>query len=198
MSLKENISMVKEELNTEEQFFEQAVKAERFVKRYKLPLIVAGISLVAAIAATAGYDAYKASGRAAANAAYTTLQATPGDAEAQAVLKADAPLLYDAWRLSVAVKAGDAQALKALGASAAPEVADISTYEAAALEKDPQALGAYAMRDDAIYKAMALIDEAVLLMHAGKTAEAHDRLRLIADDSPVGPLARALAHYGVK
>lgn len=198
MSLKENISMVKEELNTEEQFFERAVKAERFVKRYKLPLIMAGVFLGAAIGATVGYDAYKASGRAAANAAYMTLQTAPDDTGAQSVLKAKAPLLYDAWKLSAAIKAGDARALKALSASAAPEVADISAYEAAALDKNAQALGVYAMRQDAIYKAMALIDEAVLLMQAGKTDDAHDRLRLIADDSPVAPLARALAHYGVK
>ena len=35
VSLKENIEMVKNELNSEEQFFEKAVQTERFVKKYK-------------------------------------------------------------------------------------------------------------------------------------------------------------------
>jgi len=36
LSLKQDIEMVKEELNSEEKFFEKAVLTERFVKKYKL------------------------------------------------------------------------------------------------------------------------------------------------------------------
>jgi hypothetical protein len=35
LSLKENINMVREELNSEEKFFEKAVITEKFVKKYK-------------------------------------------------------------------------------------------------------------------------------------------------------------------
>lgn len=198
VSLKENISMVKEELSTEEQFFEQAVKTERFVKKYKTPLLAAVAVVVLAVAGTMAYDAYAASKRTAANEAYLTLQQDPSNAQAQATLKADAPMLYSAWQMAAALKAGDVKALQALASSVSPEVADVSAYEAAAREKDAAALDAYAYRQNAFYKDLALIDEAVLLMHEGKLEAAHQKLRSVNADSPVAPLAEALAHYGVK
>ncbi len=198
MSLKENISMVKEELSTEEQFFEQAVKTERFVKKYKKPLIGLVVAIGLGVVGTVGYDAYVASKKDAANAAFMTLQIHPDDGKAQQTLKANAPLLFDAWRMSVAIKNGDVKTLQTLASSKAPQVADISTYEAAALQKNEKALDGYAYKQDAIYKDMALIDEAVLLLQAKKSEQAHQRLKMIGSESPVYPLAMALMHYGVK
>ena len=198
VSLKENISMVKEELSTEEQFFEQAVKTERFVKKYKKPLIAAVAAVALAVIGTAAYDAYSASKRDAANAAYMTLQSDPANAAAQQTLRANAPMLFDAWSMSEAIKNGDVKALQALASSPAAEVSDVSSYEAAAIAGDAKALGSYGYRQGALYKEMALIDEAVLLMQSGKTDEAHRRLQMIGDQSPLAPLAEALSHYGVK
>ena len=198
VSLKENISMVKEELSAEEQFFEQAVKTERFVKKYKGPLLGAVVAVVLAVAGTMAYDAYAASKRTAANEAYLTLQKDPANAQAQATLKSDAPLLYEAWQMAAAVKAGDVKALRQLASSASPDIADVSAYEAAAHEKDAAALDAYAYRQNAFYKDLALIDEAVLLLREGKVEAAHQKLRSVESGSPVAPLAEALAHYGVK
>jgi len=190
--------MVKEELSTEEQFFEQAVKTERFIKRYKKPLLSAVAAVVIAVIATVIYDAYDASSRTAANEAYLTLQKDPQNAQAQQTLKANAPRLYEAWQLSKALNDNDTKALTALGGSSSAEVADVSAYEAAARAKDTAALDAYAYRQNAYYKDLALIDEAVLLLKAGKTEEAHQRLKMVDTQSPVAPLAEALAHYGVK
>jgi hypothetical protein len=198
VSLKENISMVKEELNAEEQFFEQAVKTERFIKKYKKPLIGVVGAIVLGVVVTMALDAYTASKRDAANAAYMTLQNDPLDAQAQQTLKADAPLLYDAWKMSQAIQNADTAALQALSKSAAPEVADVSAYEAAALAKAPASLGGYASRLDSIYRDMAIVDEAVLLIHAGKSKEARQRLRMIDAESPLAPLAEALSHYGIQ
>ncbi len=198
MSLKENISMVKEELSAEEQFFEQAVKTERFVKKYKTPLIGLVVAVILAAAGTAGYNAYSDSKRAEANAAYTALLKDPGDAKALKTLKSEAPGLYAAWQMDQALKSGDVKALRQLEGSKAAEVADVSAYEAAAKSRDMKALGAYANRQDAFYKDLAIIDGAVLLIKAGKVEEAHQRLKLVDANSPVAPLAAALAHYGVK
>jgi hypothetical protein len=198
VSLKENISMVKEELNAEEQFFEQAVKTERFVKKYKTPLIGLVVAVILAAVGTAGYNAYSASKRSEANAAYTTLTKDPGNAQAQKTLKSEAPGLYAAWQMDRALKSGDVKALQQLGSSAAPEVADVSAYEAAVKAQDMKALDAYAYRKNAFYKDLAIIDGAVLLIKAGKVQEAHQRLKLVDANSPVAPLAAALAHYGVK
>ncbi len=198
MSLKENITMVKEELNAEEQFFEQAVKTERFIKRYKKPLIGAAVAVAVGIVSTMGYNAYEASKQAKANEAFLTLRTHPDDAQARETLQAEAPLLYDAWRYGKAVRDGDAATLKALQKSAAPVVADLSAYEAAAIEKDRAALDGYAAKDDAVYRDLAVIDEAVLLLQAKKVSEAHRLLQGVAGESPVYPLAVALMHYGVQ
>ena len=198
MSLKENISMVKEELSTEEQFFEQAVKTERFVKKYKKPLLAAVAAVALAVVGTMAYDARAASKRTAANEAYLTLQQDPSNAKAQETLKADAPLLYEAWQMAAAVKAGDVKTLQKLSSSVSPEIADVSTYEAAANEKNAAALDAYAYRQNAFYKDLALIDAAVVLLREGKIEQAHQKLKSVDAASPVAPLADALAHYGVK
>ena len=46
MSLKDNIEMVKEELNSEEKFFERSVITERFVKKYKNAIIASVVVIV--------------------------------------------------------------------------------------------------------------------------------------------------------
>ena len=48
MSLKDNIKHIKDELNSEEKFFENIVRAEKFLKKYKKILIAfAFIGIVA-------------------------------------------------------------------------------------------------------------------------------------------------------
>ena len=120
MSLKENIEMVREELNSEEKFFENAVKAERFVKKYR-NAIIGGISaVVVLVVANVLYEADKEATAEAANAAYTTLLQNGENAEARAELKKLNPALYDIWELSRAVASKDAKLLERLSASKAP------------------------------------------------------------------------------
>jgi len=198
VGLKENMAMVKEELNSEEQFFEQAVKTERFVKKHKMKLIAAGVAVVAAIVVTAGMNMLETQKKREVNAAYTLLLSSPQDAAAAKTLQSEAPALYDAWRLQRALSEGDVTALESLVGSSSSEVADISRYELAAANKDATALGKYAYGQDAIFKELAIIDEAVLLMKAGKSDEAHLRLKMIGSEGLLYPLASALMHYGVK
>ena len=40
MSLKENVSYIKDEISTEEQFFENFFKIEKFYKKYKKIILV--------------------------------------------------------------------------------------------------------------------------------------------------------------
>jgi len=104
LSIKENLESVKNELNQEEKFFEQAVKTERFVKKYKRPLItLAGAVLVLIVGMTA-YDYYQKNKIEKANAAYLALVKNSADSAAAGDLKSLSPALYDAWQLSVATK----------------------------------------------------------------------------------------------
>jgi len=198
VSLKENIDMVKDELNQEEKLFESAVRTERFVKKYKMPLLSVIFAVVVVIIGNTLYQANLAETISKSNAAYLTLLASPDDAEASTVLKETNPSLYDAWQLKLALAGQDEAKLEALKSSSSDVVSDLATYELAALKKDKAALKDYALNQDAILKDLAILNEAVLLMQEGKTAEAKERLSLIDEDSSFKKMVALLQHYGVK
>ena len=198
MSLKENIAMVKEELNQEEKMFENAVKTERFVKKYKSPLIGALVAIVVVLVGNSIYQVNIENKMLDSNAAYMTLLTSPTDSAAMKILKENNAPLYDAWKLQVAVADSDEKILQELSSSQNKTVADLASYEVAALKRDAAALNSYAQKKDAILKDMALLDEAVLLMQEGKTEEAHKYLNTIDDKSTVKKTALMLQHYGVK
>jgi len=198
LSLKENIAMVKEELNQEEKMFENAVKTERFVKKYKSPLIGAVVAIVVVLVGNSLYQLNVENKMLDSNAAYMTLLKSPTDTVAMKTLQDNNAPLYDAWKLQTAIVDGDEKTLEELTASKNKIVADLASYEVAAMKKDVVALNTYAQNKDAILKDMALLDEAVLLMQAGKTEEAHQRLNEIDEKSSVEKTAMMLQHYGVK
>lgn len=198
MSLKENMTMVREELSSEEQFFESAVKAERFVKRYKKPLIGLLVLIVLGVGAAALFEAKKQADIEAANAALLTLQKNGDDAAAAAELQQRSPALFEAWQLSSALAKGDVAALETLGASQVASVADLAAYHKAVLSEDAAALEAYTLKPDAIYRDYALLQLGVLLLREGRTQEAHQKLQMIPEDSMLSRYVQPLMHYGAK
>jgi len=198
VSLKENIDMVKEELNQEEKLFESAVKIERFVKTYKMPLISIFGAILFVILGDSVYQANLASAKTASNDAYTLLLKDPSDAKAASVLEDNNPSLYNAWKLQIALKDKDIKALESLKISSSDIVADLASYELATIQKDKAALNEYSLEQDAVLKDLAILNEAVLLMKEGKIEEAHTRLKMIDTRSPLHKTVNLLEHYGVK
>jgi len=197
VSLKENIEMVKEELNSEEQFFEKAVQTERFVKKYKKPLI--GVITVAILAIVGGsaYNITVQNKIDQSNIALNILMADASDSDAQEQLKSLNPKLFDVWSLSQALKSKDQDALRALKSSKALVVADLAEYELSAIQEDEAGLQTYAQKSNALLKDLAMIEAAVLLMDKGDKASAKAKLSMVDINSPVYQLAQTLAHYGV-
>ena len=198
MSLKENIEMVKNELNTEEQFFEKAVQTERFVKKYKKPLIGIVTAAILAIVAGSAYDIVTQNRIDNSNAAFNVLMSNADDMTAQEQLKSLNPELFDVWSLSQALKNRDQDALRSLQSSKALVVSDLATYELSAIQEDASGLERYTEKSGALLKDLALIETAVLLMDKGDKASAKAKLSMIDINSPVYQLAQTLAHYGVK
>lgn len=198
MSLKENIDMVKEELSQEEKLFAGAVKTERFVKKYKMPLISALVSILVVIIGNSIYQINLENSIERSNEAYMTLLSKPEDNAAKEVLKEENPSLYDAWQFKRAIEQQDEAALQSLSSSSSDVIADLSRYELAALKKEKSALNEYALNQKSILKDLAILDEAVLLMQEGKTEEAKVRLGMIDEQSSVKKMAMLLQHYGVK
>ena len=198
VSLKENIEMVKEELNSEEQFFEKAVQTERFVKKYKTPLIAIITATVLAVVTATAYNVYTQNKIEASNTALNVLLQNPADVAAKDELKNLNPKLYDVWTLSNALKTKDKAALNSLQNSKALVVADLAQYELAAMDNDEKALASYSQKNGALLKDLAVIEAAVLLMEKGEKDAAHNKLAMISLNSPVYKLAQSLSHYGIK
>ncbi len=197
MSLKENMEMVKEELNSEEKFFENAVKAERVWKKYKTMIIGGLVAVVAVVAISAINDAQVESAAQDANLAYIKLL-KGADAAAEKTLESLNPKLATALKFSQAVKAGDIEVLQTLSASDDAVISDLASYEIAAIKSDNASLQSYTSKQQAIYKDLAIVENALLLMKKDETTKAQQKLSLISQDSPVHNVAKSLMHYGVK
>ena len=198
MSLKNDIDMVKEELNSEEKFFEKAVVTEKFIKKYKNLMIGTVAVVVIAIGGNIAYDINKNATITEANIVLSNLNSNPTSTTDSDKLKSLSPTLYDVWSYSQAVSNKDVEALKKLQASKALIVGDLATYELAQNSQDLQGLEKYAAQQNAIYKDLAQVQSAILLLNENKIDLAHQKLSMITQDSSLFKIATALQHYGVK
>ncbi|MCW8838698.1 MAG: hypothetical protein OQK11_08355 [Thiovulaceae bacterium] len=198
MSLKENISMVKEELNSEEKFFEKAVITEKFVKKYK-NLMIGGVALVIlAVGANIIYDANKEATVEEANEALSSLVKDSNDANSKTILKSLSPELYDVWSYSQALANEDTTVLKSLTSSKATIISDLASYELASSTSDSAALSSYSMKQNSIYKDLALVQNAILFLNKNEVEKAHQELNKVSQNSSLSKVVLALLHYGVK
>ena len=138
--------MVKEELNSEEKFFEKAVITEKFVKKYKNLMIGSAIAVIVLVGANIAYTINKQNTLDEANSALTILQKDASSKTALASLKASSPALYDVWTYSQAIANNDLEALKTLKNSKTVLMSDLVAYEIATDTKDVKALQSYSAK----------------------------------------------------
>ncbi|QSZ41590.1 hypothetical protein GJV85_05535 [Sulfurimonas aquatica] len=198
MSLKNDIEMVKEELTSEEKFFEKAVVTEKFVKKYKNLMIGSVVVIVLLVAGNITYTINKQNTIDAANETLEELQKDTTNQTTLARLNSLSPALHDVWVYSQAVASEDLNTLDTLKDSKAALVADLASYTLAQSSNDLSKLEAYSLKENAIYKDLARVQAAVLLLNSGKIDEAHSKLSMISIDSALSKTATALMHYGVK
>jgi len=198
LSLKENIEMVKDELNSEEKFFEKAVMTEKFVKKYKKAIIGSIIAIVLVVTADVAYTINEQNRIESANETLALLEKNPNDTVALSRLENLSPQLHDVWLYSQAIANQNEQQLQELKTTKALVIDDTSVYESAQLKADKSGLESYASNEKAIYKDLAYVMEAVLLLEDKKIDEAHAKLAMVALTSPLADVANALMHYGVK
>ncbi|MDQ7045673.1 MAG: hypothetical protein Q9M32_07160 [Sulfurimonas sp.] len=195
MSIKDDIEMVKEELTSEEKFFEKSVITERFIKKYKNIMIGGVVALVVLIAGNIAYNINQESTLKAANESFNDLMIDAKNEKALSRLQTLSPSLYDVYIYSVAIANKDMQALEQLKSSKSAIISDLASYESST---DAASLEAYTLVQGAIYKDLAQVQSAISLMNEGKTEKAHEKLLLISDNSSLSQVAKALLHYGVK
>ncbi len=191
MSLKDNVKAIKDELNTQEQFLESVIKAEGFFKKYKKILIALVVALVVLVIGYNIYTSMQSSNLQKANEAYSKLLKDPNDKESLTILKDKNPNLYQAFIFSQALKGGNLDELKSKITD--PILKDLLSYYIASNTK--KNLSSYIMKEDAILKELALLEEAYLLMLDGKTKEAKNKIKQISPTSPIQGLAQNLNHF---
>ncbi|MCD6172706.1 MAG: hypothetical protein J7J96_02820 [Sulfurimonas sp.] len=198
MSIKNDIERVREELTSEEKFFEKSVITERFVKKYKNVIIGSVVAIVAIVAINIVYDMNNESRIVSANETLSELSKNPLNDGALSQLKVLSSDLHDLFIYSKAVVDKDVKTLETLKSSEAVLIDDLATYESLQNTKDVSQLNNYALKQDSIYKDLANVESAIMLINEGKTDEAHEKLILISDASSLDKVAKALLHYGVK
>jgi len=159
---------------------------------------LAVVTIVVVVVANVVYEANEASTINAANEALSELNADVTNEEALSRLESLSPSLYDAFIFSRAIADKDVKALEALKSSKTILVGDLATYESAQAAKDSSALSSYALQQNAIYKDLAQVQNAIILMNEGQTDKAHEILNTINESSSLNKVVKALLHYGVK
>lgn len=197
MSIKEDLKAVKEELNTEEQFLEGLIRAERFYKKYKKPIIAVVVIAVIAFIGFSVKTYIHESNLKAANEAYLKLIKNPNDADAAKTLKDKNINLYYAYRLQVASKKNDIKIFKDIKNSAKDKyLVDLASYQIASLSKKSDKLNDYIDNSKAgLLKNFALLEDAYLLLKQKKKDQAKIKLSSIEVDSPLENIAKNLEHY---
>jgi len=74
---------------------------------------------------------------------------------------------------------------------------DIAEFQKLSEARDTAGLNSYSYKDGAIYRDLAIILEAYVLIESGKVDEAKNRLAFIEDTSSLKELANYLNHFGV-
>jgi hypothetical protein len=74
----------------------------------------------------------------------------------------------------------------------------LAKYELAQNSSNSKALSEYASMQNAIYRDLAQVQSAVLLMQDGDITSAREKLLTINSDSSMYKVAKVLLHYGVK
>ena len=197
MSIKEDLKAVKEELNTEEQFLEGLIRAERFYKKYKKPIITVVVIAVIAFVGFSVKTYIDESNLKAANEAYLKLIKNPNDTDAAKILKDKNINLYYAYRLQVASKKNDTDIFKEVKDNAKDKyLSDLASYQLASLSKKSDKLNDYIDNSKAgLLKNFALLEDAYLLLKEKKKDQAKIKLSSIEVDSPLKNIAKNLEHY---
>ena len=198
MSLKTDIEMVKEELTSEEKFFEKAVVTEKFVKKYKNVMIGSVVAVVLFVAGSITHNVSEQNRIDSANIALSELQNNPTNSATLARLESLSPALHDVWVYSQALVSKDNEKLESLTKSEAVLIADLASYELAQNANSLEKFNSYIASTDPMYLDLARVQSAVLLMNEKKIDQAHETLTQISLNSPLAKIAKVLMHYGVK
>jgi len=187
MSLKENMDYIKQEISSEEKFFENFFKLEKFWKKYKLIIIVLIVSIIGYFAFTSISTYITEQNNIKANIAYNKLINNPKDKESISILKEKNKTLLD---LAIYKNTKDNTLNNDI-----IYLKQIALFNKAIKNNDIKAINSLIMDQDFILRDYAIFNKALILSNNKQYKKAKEALSLINDNSNVKALSNLLAHY---
>lgn len=183
MAIKENLEYVKGELNSQEQFLENAIKGELFFKKHKLKIISIFVVGALALSVYGGITYVKNQNIKKANQYYSSLQKNSKNVEAKNDLIKLDPSLFALFAFSNFEKSGSKEFLnEALKLEIDPTLKDILLFA-----NNP--------KNDDFMPEYANLLNGFKLLKAGKIKEARNEFFKIPQDSPLQEIVRSLNHF---
>lgn len=198
MSLKDDLTSVKNEFNAEEQMIEGYIRSERFFKRYKKVFIGVGLAFLLGALGYVGMTIYNDHNKKIANEAYVILLKDPQNKKAREDLEHANTKLYHAFIFAEAMSKNDLKTLTHLATLNEPIISDIASYQSAILSGNVVAIKQYAMKQGAIFKEFSILVEAKSLLDSGKNEKAREILGKIPYESSLKEIALMMEHYTLK
>ncbi len=189
MSMKENVDYIKQELSTEEKFFESTVKLERFWKKFKYLIIAVVVIIVAAVVGINYKSSVDAQNKIAANEA---LNLFIKDFKNEKVLNDLQALDKNLYEVALYLKASKENKVATVNV---PYLKELMLYNDALSKKDEVVLNDLTMNNNFLLKEFAFFNKALLLTKDGKYEEAKSVLKLIPESSQANQLAQLLLHH---
>ncbi len=179
MSLKENIEFIKEDISTEEKFFENFFKLEKVWAKYKVGIIgVVSLTAIAFVGIKAtNYLALQDTIKA--NNAFNILMQNPADAQAKEILASTNPKLLD-----IIQNRSQLEFLK-----------EITQFNIAVDKNDIEAVNKTILNNKFLLKDYAIFQKALIQTINNKFTDAKETLKIIPQNSSVSQLSSRLSHY---
>jgi len=187
--MKENVDYIKQELSTEEKFFESTVKLERFWKKFKYLIIAVVVIIVAAVVGINYKSSVDAQNKIAANEALNLFIKDFKNEKALNDLQALDKNLYE---VALYLKASKENKVATVNV---PYLKELMLYNDALSKKDEVVLNDLTMNNNFLLKEFAFFNKALLLTKDGKYEEAKSVLKLIPESSQANQLAQLLLHH---
>jgi len=189
MSLKENVEFIKDEISTEEKFFEGFFKLEKVWKKYKVVIVSSSIVVIALFAGTAINNYLNIQKNIKDNIAYDRLLEIPNDKNAISVLKESNPKL-----LAIANYINNVNNNKNIVANI-EFLEQISKFNKAIQLKNLKNIDKISLDSSFLLKEYALFQKALSQTIDKKYKKAKRTLDLIPTNSAVSQLSNQLRHH---
>lgn len=187
MSLKENVSYIKDEISTEEQFFENFFKIEKFYKKYKKIIFITSVLLILGVVGFSVKNYIDQENTITANNAYSKIMINNNDKVSLDELKNANAKLYNIALFQMSKDK--------ITASNVEFVEDIATYNRAVAKGDLAALDGMIMKQDFLLKDFAVLSKSLILIEKKEYKKAKETISRIDEKSRVLPLANMIKHF---